>query len=111
MLESLAAGVPMIAIPIGFDQPGMAARVAYHGVGEFLAEEELTSDKLKALITTIMDDPNYKTRAVQMRDEIAAIRGLERAVTIIEQTLEEALLTRDESERDGLLNTKFVNIS
>jgi hypothetical protein len=47
-----------------------------------------------------MDDPNYKTRAVQMRDEIAAIRGLERAVTIIERTLEEALLSKDESERD-----------
>ena len=46
-----------------------------------------------------MDDPNYKTRAIQMRDEIAAIRGLERAVTIIEQTLEEALLSQ-ESERD-----------
>jgi zeaxanthin glucosyltransferase len=95
VLESLAAGVPMIAIPIGFDQPGMAARVAYHGVGEFLEEENLTSDKLKALITTIMDDPNYKTRAVQMRDEIAAIRGLERAVTIIEQTFEEALLSQE----------------
>ena len=73
----------------------MAARVAYHGVGEFLEEENLTSDKLKALITTIMDDPNYKTRAVQMRDEIAAIRGLERAVTIIEQTFEEALLSQE----------------
>jgi hypothetical protein len=42
-----------------------------------------------------MDDPNYKTRAVQMRDEIAAIRGLERAVTIIEQTFEEALLSQE----------------
>jgi MGT family glycosyltransferase len=104
VLESLAAGVPMIAIPIGFDQPGMAARVAYHGVGEFLAEEDLTSDKLKALITTIMGDPNYKTRAVQMRDEIAATLGLERAVTIIEQTLEDALLSQEsESDKTALL--------
>ena len=103
VLECLAAGVPMIAIPIGFDQPGMAARVAYHGVGEFLAEEDLTSDKLKALITTIMDDPNYKTRAVQMRDEIAATRGLERAATIIEQALEDALLSQaSESDKTAL---------
>ena len=28
-------GVPMVAIPIAYDQPGVAARVAYHGVGEF----------------------------------------------------------------------------
>jgi UDP:flavonoid glycosyltransferase YjiC (YdhE family) len=91
----------MIAIPIGFDQPGVAARIAYHGVGEFLAEEDLTADKLKALITTVMDDPNYKTRVVQMRDEIAASRGLERAVTIIEQTFEAALYGEDKSERDS----------
>ena len=26
----------MVAIPIGYDQPGVAARIAYHGVGEFV---------------------------------------------------------------------------
>jgi UDP-glucoronosyl and UDP-glucosyl transferase len=31
-LEALAQGVPMAAIPIGYDQPGVAARIAYHGV-------------------------------------------------------------------------------
>jgi zeaxanthin glucosyltransferase len=36
VLEALAQGVPIVAIPIGFDQPGVAARVAYHGVGEFV---------------------------------------------------------------------------
>jgi UDP-glucoronosyl and UDP-glucosyl transferase len=40
-LESLAEGVPMVAIPIGFDQPGIAARIAYHGVGEFIEVEDL----------------------------------------------------------------------
>jgi zeaxanthin glucosyltransferase len=35
-LESLAYGVPMVAIPIGYDQFGVAARIAYHGVGESL---------------------------------------------------------------------------
>ena len=51
-----------------------------------------------------MDDPNYKTRAVQMRDEIAATRGLERAVTIIEQTLEDALLSQEsEGDKTALL--------
>src|SRR5262249_49483026 len=36
VLESLALGVPMVAIPSCFDQPGVAARIAYHGVGEFV---------------------------------------------------------------------------
>ena len=34
-LEALAQGVSMVAIPIGYDQPGVAARIAYHGVAEF----------------------------------------------------------------------------
>jgi zeaxanthin glucosyltransferase len=41
-LESLAQGVPMVAIPIGFDQPGVAARIAYHGAGEFVEVGDLT---------------------------------------------------------------------
>jgi zeaxanthin glucosyltransferase len=32
-LEALAEGVPIVAIPVGYDQPGVAARIAYHGVG------------------------------------------------------------------------------
>jgi len=36
VLEALAQGVPMVAIPIGYDQPGVAARIVHHGVGEFV---------------------------------------------------------------------------
>jgi UDP:flavonoid glycosyltransferase YjiC (YdhE family) len=42
-LEALAQGVPMVAIPIGHDQPGVAARIAHHGVGEFMEVDDLTS--------------------------------------------------------------------
>ena len=31
VLESLAHGVPMVAIPIAYTQPGTAARIAHHG--------------------------------------------------------------------------------
>ena len=40
VLESLAQGVPMVAIPVGYDQPGTAARIAHYGVGEFIRVEE-----------------------------------------------------------------------
>jgi zeaxanthin glucosyltransferase len=49
VLESLAQGVPMIAIPIGYDQPGTAARIAHHGVGEFIELDELTTKRLRGV--------------------------------------------------------------
>jgi zeaxanthin glucosyltransferase len=50
VLESLARGVPIVAIPIGYDQPGSAGRIAHHGVGEFIELDELTAERLRGLI-------------------------------------------------------------
>jgi zeaxanthin glucosyltransferase len=46
-LESLAHGVPMVAIPIGYDQPGTAARIGHHGTAEFKEVDELAADRLR----------------------------------------------------------------
>jgi zeaxanthin glucosyltransferase len=42
-LESLAQGVPMVAIPITNDQPGVAARIVYSKTGLALPLPELTT--------------------------------------------------------------------
>ena len=47
-LESLACGVPMVAIPITNDQPGAAARIAWCGAGEFVTPE--TADRLLGFV-------------------------------------------------------------
>jgi hypothetical protein len=39
VLESLAEGVPMVAIPIANDQPGMGARLAWSGSGAVVPPE------------------------------------------------------------------------
>jgi zeaxanthin glucosyltransferase len=45
-LEALAQGVPMVAT-------GVAARIAYHGVGEFIEVGNLTTRRRSDLITKI----------------------------------------------------------
>jgi UDP:flavonoid glycosyltransferase YjiC (YdhE family) len=42
-LESLSAGVPLVAMPITFEQPGIAARIRWTGVGESVS----VSDSLR----------------------------------------------------------------
>jgi zeaxanthin glucosyltransferase len=87
-LESLAEGVPMVAIPIGFDQPGIAARIALHGVGEFLDLEDLTADRLLQLVQTVLRNPDYRDRARHFQEIIAQTQGLDVAAGIIEQAFQ-----------------------
>jgi UDP:flavonoid glycosyltransferase YjiC (YdhE family) len=77
----------MVAIPIGYDQPGVAARIAHHGVGEFVGVGDLTADRLLELVQRVATDPGYRVRARQFREVIANTRGLDAAAEIIEQSL------------------------
>jgi zeaxanthin glucosyltransferase len=86
-LESLAQGVPMVAIPIGYEQPGVAARIAHHGVGEFVEVGDLTVDRLFELIHRVATNQGYRERARYFQDVIAKTRGLDAAAEIIEQSL------------------------
>lgn len=88
VLEALAAGVPMVAIPVGFDQPGVAARIEYHGVGKSLPVETLTVDNLSQAVRTALKDPGYRGRARYFQDVIAKTRGLDRAADIIEEVFQ-----------------------
>jgi UDP:flavonoid glycosyltransferase YjiC (YdhE family) len=98
-LESLAHGVPMVAIPIGYDQPGVAARIAHHGTGEFIEVDELTTDRLKGLIEKVLQDPSYRERAVYFQKVISKTRGLDVAADIIEQAFSDLLHQRLYTQR------------
>ncbi|HMF74843.1 MAG TPA: glycosyltransferase [Bryobacteraceae bacterium] len=84
-LEALAQGVPMVAIPIGYDQPGVAARIAHHGAGEFIEVEDLTVEGLSELIQKVQKTPSYRNRARYFKKVIAQTHGLDVAANVIER--------------------------
>jgi MGT family glycosyltransferase len=84
-LESLGQGIPMVAIPIAYDQPGVAARIAYHGVGEFIEIDDLTAEGLAELVLKVMKNPAYRNKALYFQNVIAKARGLDFAADTIEQ--------------------------
>jgi zeaxanthin glucosyltransferase len=84
-LEALAQGVPMVAIPIGYDQPGVAARIVYHGVGEFVEIGNLTTQRLSELIEKVAANPSYRDKARWFQKVLAETRGLDVAADIIER--------------------------
>ncbi len=83
-LEALGEGVPMVAIPIGLDQPGVAARIAYHHVGEFLEVEDLTVANLSGLIRKVNAQPEYRENARRFQQILAGKRGLDIAAEAVE---------------------------
>jgi MGT family glycosyltransferase len=93
-LESLALGVPMVAIPISYDQPGVATRIAYHGVGAFLEVDNLTIDGLHELIHKVLRTPAYREKAQYFRDVIAKRSGLDVAAEAIERAFNQAIANR-----------------
>ena len=86
-LEALAQGVPMVAIPIAYDQPGVAARIAYHGVGEFVELGDLTVERLSELIQQVRTNRSYRARACHMQKVISQTHGLDLAADLIEKAL------------------------
>jgi len=89
-LECLTNGVPMVAIPVANDQPGVAARIAYTGVGEMVYLKKLSVPKLRSAIEKVLTQESYKQRAIEMQEAIRRSGGVKRAADIIEQ----AVLTR-----------------
>jgi MGT family glycosyltransferase len=84
-LESLARGVPMVAIPITNDQPGVARRLEWLGVAEVVLPRQATAGRLRAAIARVLGDPGYRTRARARAAEIARLDGLVRAADIVEE--------------------------
>jgi UDP-N-acetylglucosamine:LPS N-acetylglucosamine transferase len=50
VLESLAQGVPQVAIPVTYDQPGVAARIPEKQTGVVTSLDKLTADHLSTLL-------------------------------------------------------------
>ncbi len=65
VLDALAAGVPIVAAPIAFEQPATAARVAHHGVGRVVKRP--SADRLAAALKDVLTDPAYRLAAERMR--------------------------------------------
>ena len=83
-LESLARGVPMVVLPVAYDQPGVGARVEWSGVGRSIPVGRLTVDRLRDAVRIVLGDPAYRERAGRLQSSIEAADGLNRAADLIE---------------------------
>ena len=87
VLESLAQGVPQVAIPVTVDQPGVAARIAQKKTGLFVPLKKLTVSHLSLLLDQVLNEPTYRDNARYFQKVIAQTSGLSVAADLIEESL------------------------
>ena len=86
-LECLSNAVPMVAIPIANDQPGVAARIAWTGAGAAIPLKGLTVPRLRTAISQVLTQPSYKQNALRLQKAIKRAGGVTRAADIIERAV------------------------
>ncbi len=69
-MKTLAAGVPLVCIPMGRDQDATAARVADLGAGLMLAPSA-TIEEIGRAVHEVLTDPSYKSNARAMASTLA----------------------------------------
>ena len=87
VLDALSMGVPVVAVPVTNEQPGIAAQVAWVGAGEAIRLTRATPRRLRSLVDRVRLDPSYRSAAERVRDSIQAGGGAARVAEIVEQSL------------------------
>ncbi|GAC1533872.1 MAG: glycosyltransferase [Acidimicrobiales bacterium] len=82
--EALAAGVPMVVIPIAGDQPYAASRCRTLGVAQVVDAAERTVDRIRDAARRVLQDGAYLARATVIRDEIAGLPTVKEAILMLE---------------------------
>jgi MGT family glycosyltransferase len=87
VLESLSEGLPMVAVPLGNDQPGVAARVRARGACVVVSRRKLTAHRLREAVSLVLQNPKYRQAARGLQNAIQQVDGPGRAADLIEQAL------------------------
>jgi len=82
--QALAAGIPQLISPMGFDQPDNAARLARLGVARWLTPRRFTADRVTDTLAHLIDHPTVRDRCRTWRGRIDPAAALEATCAAIE---------------------------
>jgi zeaxanthin glucosyltransferase len=86
-IGALSAGVPIVAIPITNEQPGIASRMTRVGAGLVVPVKKATVAKLRSAIEKVLTDKSYRENAQKMQLAIKNSGGVKQAADIIEKAI------------------------
>ncbi|MGO4875266.1 glycosyltransferase [Pedobacter psychrotolerans] len=85
--ESLMHGLPLVVIPIAYDQSHVAGRVVRVGAGERLNFNRFKAKHLLEAVNLVLENPSYKDAAMQIKQSFTHAGGNETAADLLENAL------------------------
>lgn len=87
VLDSLTFGVPMLTVPITYEQPAIAERVRWCGAGKVVRFGGLNVNAVSQAIEELLNQSQFAAAAKRVQRSIVEAGGVRRAADIIEQVL------------------------
>ncbi|MFF3257259.1 macrolide family glycosyltransferase [Actinacidiphila glaucinigra] len=85
--EALYAGVPMLVVPQGADQPMVARRVEELGAGLAIPTRDITEEAVRGLVARLLKGPGFRAAAARLRTAQREAGGSRRAADELETYL------------------------
>lgn len=89
VLDALAAGIPIVAVPLAFEQPATAARLARAGAACVVSPADAGRGGLERSLRRVLTNPTYRQAARLFATDIAAGGGAHEAAVLIDAALRE----------------------
>jgi zeaxanthin glucosyltransferase len=87
VLDSLSQGVPLVTVPITYEQPAIAKRISWTGTGRIIPFRGIKVPRLREAIIEVLNNPAYAARARTVQQSIQASGGVKRAADLVESAL------------------------
>jgi zeaxanthin glucosyltransferase len=87
VLDALSFGTPILAIPLAFEQPATAARLARAAVARVVRPGAAGPQRLRMEMERLLEEKSYRSAAAAVQAEIASAGGVRRAADLAEAAL------------------------
>jgi MGT family glycosyltransferase len=87
VMKALWHGTPMVLVPWGRDQPGVAARAVHLGVARVVQREEMTAASLSTVIDGALRDQSMQAEARRHGERMRTTDPARAAASLIETLL------------------------
>jgi rhamnosyltransferase subunit B len=85
LAQALAAGVPQLTMPMGFDQPDNTNRLVRLGVAGWVRPSQFTGERVATELQRLLTDPQVTAACTRWANELNRSAAIERTCDLLEE--------------------------